>query len=80
MAIYPIINKKTGETKVIEMSVHEITQWYKDNLDWQRDWTQGCASAGQLGEWKDQLVKKHPGWNEVLEKASKAPKSLVKKI
>jgi hypothetical protein len=80
MAIYPIIHKETGETKVIEMSVHDITQWYKDNPEWQRDWSQGCATPGEVGEWKDKLVSRNPGWNEVLEKASKAPKSRVKKI
>lgn len=62
------------------MSVHEITQWYKDNPEWQRDWSEGCASPAEVGEWKDKLIQKHPGWNDVLEKASKAPKSLVKKI
>lgn len=80
MAIYPIINKNTGEKKVIEMSVHEITQWYEDNPEWKRDWSEGCASAGELGEWKDKLVQKHPGWNEVLDRASRAPGSRVKKI
>lgn len=80
MAIYPIIHVETGEKKVIEMSVHDIQQWYKDNPEWKRDWSEGCASAGEIGEWKDRLVQKHPGWNEVLEKASKAPKSRVKKI
>jgi hypothetical protein len=80
MAIYPIINKHTGETKIIEMSVHEITQWYIDNPDWQRDWSQGCATPGEVGEWKDKLVQKHPGWNDVLRKASQAPKSQVKPI
>ncbi len=43
MAFYPIINKTTGERKTIEMSVHEITQWYKDNPEWHRDWSEGCA-------------------------------------
>jgi hypothetical protein len=80
MAIYPIINKDTGETKTIEMSVHEITQWYIDNPDWKRDWSQGCATPGEVGEWKDKLVQKHPGWNDVLRKASQAPKSQVKPI
>lgn len=72
MAIYPIINKETGEKKVIEMSVHDITQWYKDNPDWQRDWSEGCASPGEVGEWKDRLVNKNPGWGEILKKANKA--------
>lgn len=72
MAIYPIVNKETGEKKVIEMSVHDITQWYVDNPEWQRDWSQGCASPGEVGEWKDRLVNKNPGWGEVLKKANKA--------
>jgi len=80
MAIYPIIHKETGEKKVIEMSVHDIQQWYVDNPEWQRDWSEGCASAAEVGEWKDKLIKSKPGWNEVLERASKAPKSTVKKI
>ena len=80
MAIYPIINKKTGETKVIEMSVHDITQWYKDNPEWHRDWSEGCATPGEVGDWQNKLVSKNPGWNEVLDRASKMPGSKVKKI
>lgn len=80
MAIYPIVHKETGETKVIEMSVHDIQQWYKDNPEWQRDWSQGCATPGEVGEWKEKLVKSKPGWNEVLEKVGKVPGSRVNKI
>jgi hypothetical protein len=80
LAIYPIIHKETGEKKVIEMSVHEITQWYAENSAWKRDWSQGCATPGEVGEWKDKLVSKRPGWNEVLDRASKVPGSKVKKI
>ena len=80
MAIYPIIHKETGQKQVIEMSVHEITQWYADNPDWRRDWSEGCASPGEVGEWKDKLISRNPGWNDVLHKASKAPGSTVKKI
>ena len=80
MAIYPIIHKETGEKKVIEMSVHDIQEWYKNNLEWKRDWSEGCATPGEVGDWRNKLVSKHHGWNEILDKASKAPKSLVKKI
>ena len=80
MAIYPIVHKETGEKKVIEMSVHDIQEWYKNNLEWKRDWSEGCATPGEVGDWRNKLISKHPGWNEVLDKASKAPKSLVKKI
>ena len=80
MAIYPIINVDTGEKRVVEMSVHDIQEWYKNNLEWKRDWSEGCATPGEVGDWRNKLISKHPGWNEVLDKASKAPKSLVKKI
>ena len=80
MAIYPIISKDTGEKKVIEMSVHDITQWYNDNPEWKRDWSQGCAQPGEVGEWKDKLIKSKPGWNDVLHRAQKMPGSRVKKI
>jgi hypothetical protein len=80
LAIYPIINKETGEKREIEMSVHEITQWYKDNSEWKRDWSEGCASSAEQGEWMDRLIKSKPGWNEILEKTSRAPGSRVKKI
>jgi hypothetical protein len=80
MALYPIWNPETGEKKVIEMSVHEIMEWYENNKPWCRDWSEGAAGIGELGEWKDKLISKHPSWNEVLAKASTAPKSTVKKI
>ena len=81
MASFPIINKVTGEKKVINKSVHDIQQWYEDNPEWQRDWSEGCASSGgEAGEWQDRLVKSKPGGNDVLDKASKAPGSKVKKI
>jgi len=31
-----------------------------------------------VGEWQEKLVKKNPGWNEVLRKASKMPGATVK--
>jgi hypothetical protein len=80
LAIYPIIHKETGEKKVVEMSVHDITQWYVENPDWKRDWSEGCATPGELGEWQNKLANKHPGWNDVLDRAGKMPGSKVKKI
>ncbi len=80
MATYPIVHKETGEKKVIEMSVHEITDWYAENPEWKRDWSEGCASSAEQGEWMDRLVKSKPGWNDILFKASKAPGSKVKPI
>jgi len=80
MAIYPVIHKETGEKKVIEMSVNDIKQWYKDNPEWKRDWSEGCATPGEVGDWQNKLVQKNPGWNDVLGRAAKMPGSKVKKI
>ena len=82
MATYPVVNKLTGEQKEVTMSVTEWDQWKVDNPDWTRDWSDPstCPSAGELGEVYDRLKKSHPGWNDVLTKASKAPGSKVKPI
>lgn len=80
MATYPVINKTTGEQKDVVLSVHDWTQWCKDNPDWQRDWSDPstCPAAQEVGEWKDKLRKKHPGWNEVLKGAQKTGRNRQK--
>ena len=80
MPTYPVINLETGETQELVMSVKDYEQWRKDNPTWDKDWSQGCASVGEVGEWKDKLISRNPGWNDVLHKASKAPGSTVKKL
>ena len=82
MATYPVVNKVTGEQKEVTMSVTEWDQWKEENPDWTRDWSDPstCPSAGELGEVYDRLKKSHPGWNDVLAKASKAPGSKVKPV
>jgi hypothetical protein len=82
MPVYPVVHKTTGEQKEVEMSIHDWDQWKSDNSDWIRDWSDPstCPSPGETGEWRDKLINKHPSWNEVLNKASKAPKSTVKKL
>lgn len=80
MPVYPVIHLETGETKELTMTVADYEQWRKENPDWDKNWQAGVASVGETGEWKDKLIKKHPGWNDVLEKASRVPKSQVKKI
>ena len=64
---YPVVNKVTGERKNIERSIHDIMEWYEDNPDWERDWTQGAAGVAELGEWKTKYVQKNPGWKDVLD-------------
>jgi len=82
MATYPVINKTTGEQKEVEMSIHDWDQWKKDNSDWDRDWSDPSTipGVGEVGEWRDKLIQRNPGWNDVLDKASKAPGSTVRKI
>ena len=74
MATYPDINKETGEQKEVSMSVHDWDQWKTDNPDWQRYFTpENSTSLGiEVGEWRDKLVNKNPGWGEVLQKADKS--------
>jgi hypothetical protein len=82
MPVYPVVNTKTGEQKEVEMSIHDWDQWKTDNPEWIRDWSDPstCPSPGEVGDWRNKLVSKNPGWNEVLDRASKAPKSTVKKL
>ena len=81
MAYYPVIHKETGDTQIIECSVHQIMEWYKANPEWERDWSKGAATiASEVGHWKEKLANKHQGWNDVLDIASKAPGSRVTKL
>ena len=79
MATYPVINKETGEQKEIQMSILEWDQWKTDNPDWDRDWSDPSTmpGVGEVGEWADKLHKSHPGGNDVLKAAQKAPGSKV---
>ena len=75
MATYPVRNKETGETKEVVMSVHDWDKWKEDNPEWSRDFSDPstCPGVGEVGEWKYKLVKSKPGWNEVLDRASRQP-------
>ena len=80
MPTYPVVNKETGEKKELSMSMVAYDEWRKDNPSWDKDWSEGCAGLGEVGEWRDKLITKNPGWNDVLHKASKSPGSRVTKI
>ena len=82
MATYPVINQQTGEQKEVVMSVHDWDQWKEDNPDWSRDFSDPstCPGVGEVGEWRNKLIKSKPGWNEVLDRASRQPGATVKKI
>ena len=72
MPTYPLKNLKTGETQELSMTVSAYEKWREENPDWDKDWSQGCAGVGEVGEWQEKLVKKNPGWGEVLKKAEKS--------
>jgi hypothetical protein len=78
--LYPVKNLKTGEEKELGMTIFDYTQWRKDNPDWDKDWSKGCAASQEVGDWRNKLISKHPSWNDVLLNASKAPKSNVKPL
>ena len=80
MATYPVINKETGETKELIMSMKEYDIWNTENPDWDKDWSKGCATAGEVGDWQNKLIAKNPGWNEVLGRAASMPGAAVTKI
>ena len=75
MATYPVVNQKTGEQKEIMMSVHDWDQWCTDNPDWSRDYSDPAnmpLMGVALGEWRDKLVNKNPGWGDILKSAEKS--------
>ncbi len=80
MPTYPVINLKTGEKQTLSMTMSNYDAWRQENPDWDKDWQAGVAGVGEVGEWQEKLVKKNPGWNDVLHKVSKAPGSRVKKF
>ena len=78
MPTYPVKNLKTGETQELSMTMSAYDEWREENPDWDKDWSKGCAGVGEVGEWQEKLVKKNPGWNDVLRKVSKQPGATVK--
>lgn len=82
MPTYPIINKNTGEQKEITLSLSDWEKFKEENVEWIRDWSDPstCPSPGEVGDWQNKLISKHPSWNTVLDRAVKMPGSKVKKI
>jgi len=78
MPTYPVKNLKTGETQELSMTMSAYEKWREENPDWDKDWSKGCAGVGEVGEWQEKLVKKNPGWNDVLRKVNKMPGARVK--
>ena len=49
MPTYPVKNLKTGEQKELYMTMKEYMTWKEENPDWDKDWSKGCAGAGEVG-------------------------------
>ena len=77
MALYPVINDKTGETKELDMRLSEYEAWKEENPDWDKDWSKGCATSQEMFRWTGEAASS--GWNEVLDRASKQPGANVRK-
>ena len=77
MPTYPVKNMNTGETKELSMTMKDYSTWRDENPDWDKDWSQGCASAQEVGDWRDKMNKTHPGWSEHMNKMAKMPYSQV---
>ena len=70
MALYDVKNLKTGETKVLNLSLAKYEEWRENNPDWDKVWQAGIASAvSGVGDFQNKLpqgfkdrlnnVKKH---------------------
>jgi hypothetical protein len=77
MPTYPVKHKETGETQELYMSMKDYEQWKIDNPDWDKDWSKGVAGVGEAGDWRNKMNKTHPGWGEIMTRASKLPGSNV---
>ena len=73
-------NSRTQYAQQLDTLSKQLSQ--EDNIDWDRDWSDPSTmpGVGVVGEIYDKLRVKHPGWNDVLHKASKAPRSRVKPV
>ena len=66
MPTYPVKNLKTGETKELNLTMKNYEIWREENPDWDKDWSQGCAGSGEVGDWRDKMNKTHPGWGDIM--------------
>ena len=76
MPTYPVMHKETKEKKELSMTMTAYEQWRKDNPEWDKDWSEGCASQSREFRWTGEA--KSSGWNEVLSKVGQVPGSNVK--
>jgi len=76
---YRFENTETGEIFEKWMYMAEKDSYLKENPHL-KPLIPTQMNVGEVGDWKNKLINKHPDWNTVLDRASKAPKSTVKKL
>jgi hypothetical protein len=76
---YRFENTETGEIFEKWMLMAEKEPYLKENSHL-KPLIPTQMNVGEVGDWQNKLASKHPGWNEVLKSASKAPGSRVKPI
>ena len=79
MARHDVINKETGETKIISVLLMKSNSGTLTTPS--NDWSHGCASGvEEVGSWKTKLANNHSGWKHILDKVKASPKSQAKDL
>ena len=79
MPTYRFENTETGEIFEKWMLMADKDPYLKENPHF-KPLIPTQMNVGEASDWRDKLTQKHHSWNSVLEKASKAPGSTVKKL
>ena len=79
MPTYRFENTETGEIFEEWMYMAQKDPYLKENPHL-KPLIPSQMNVGEVGEWRNKLISKHPSWNDVLLNASKAPKSNVKPL
>lgn len=79
MPTYRFRNTKTGEVFEKWMLMAEKDPFLCENPDYE-PLLPTQMNVGEVGDWQNKLISKHPSWNEILGKVSKVPKSNVRPL
>ena len=77
MPTYRFENTETGEIFEKWMLMDEKPKYLDENPQL-KPLIPTQMNVGEVGEWRNKLINKNPGWNEILAKASKAGASQSK--
>ena len=66
MPLYPVKNLKTGETKDLHLSCARYEEGRKENPDWDKDWSQGCAGfrTRQASEYSSDAIASQTAYED----------------